>query len=86
MTTSSSGKRSDARHPSVDIAELTAKIKAEAIRLGFDAVGVCRAGRANTLEALDAWLASGYNAGMAYLARRREAYEHPEHVLPGCRS
>ncbi|GAB6166056.1 tRNA epoxyqueuosine(34) reductase QueG [Thermostilla marina] len=84
-TPSSEHGSATSRSPA-EIAAATEAVKAEALRLGFDAVGVCRAGLANTLDALDAWLAAGYAAGMTYVARRREAYEHPARLLPDCRS
>jgi epoxyqueuosine reductase len=65
---------------------LTARLKAEAVRLGFDLVGVAPAvvppGYGRYLE----WLEAGREAGMAYMKRRAEARGHPRHVLEGARS
>lgn len=66
--------------------ELTAKLKAKAGHLGFQLCGVCPAGRPSGLANFDAWLAAGYSGQMHYLADRRQAYEHPQHVLEGVRS
>jgi epoxyqueuosine reductase len=66
--------------------ELTERIKSEAIRLGFDAVGVAPAvappGYPNFLR----WLDAGHGAGMDYLRRNLAARAHPSSVLEGVRS
>lgn len=67
-------------------AELTNTLKAEGQRLGFDAVGVCPAVPAPHIDALEGWLDAGYAGEMDYMPRRREAYQHPRHVLEGARS
>lgn len=63
-------------------------IKAEAMRLGFDACGIARVARVDdvTAAAFDRWIVKGYHAGMEYMARHGDARYHPEHVLPGCRT
>ncbi|MEN0109313.1 MAG: tRNA epoxyqueuosine(34) reductase QueG [Planctomycetota bacterium] len=66
--------------------ELTERLKALAVELGFTAAGVADAVRPPGVERLDAWLAAGYAGEMSYLSDRREAYEHPRHVLDGARS
>jgi epoxyqueuosine reductase len=66
--------------------DLTERLKAEAGRLGFDAVGIAPAvappGHTHYLE----WLRRGHAAGMSYLDRQAAARAHPEHVLEGVRS
>ncbi len=66
--------------------DLTASLKAEAHRLGFDLVGVAPAvvppGYGRYLD----WIEQGREAGMAYLKRQAEAKGHPRHVLAGARS
>ncbi len=66
--------------------DLTARLKNEAIRLGFDRVGVAPAvvppGYGRYLD----WVAQGRAAGMAYMESRAEARGHPYHVLGGVRS
>lgn len=66
--------------------ELTTRLKALAAELGFSMSGVAPAVTPPGVEHLDAWLAAGYAGQMSYLADRREAYEHPLHVLDGARS
>ncbi len=67
---------------------LTARIKAEALRLGFAQVGILPVGPSLTHPFYQAWLAKGYGGEMAYLeterARRRRA--DPQEILPDCAS
>ena len=65
---------------------LTAAIKAEARRLGFDLAGVCSADAPLGIDRFHAWLDAGYAGQMQYIPDRAEAYEHPRHVLAGVRS
>ena len=65
---------------------LTAALKQRAVEIGFELVGVAPAVRAGTWEKLDEWLARGFAGEMQYIERRREAYQHPQHVLPQVRS
>jgi epoxyqueuosine reductase len=66
--------------------ELTDRLKDEAGRLGFDALGIAPAvappGHASYL----AWLESGCAAGMSYLERQAPARAHPAELLDGVRS
>ena len=66
--------------------ELTAALKARARQAGFGLVGVCPAVSPAGLHRLHAWLDAGYAGEMHYLAARRDAYEHPRHILDGVRS
>lgn len=63
-------------------------IKAEALRLGFDACGIARVTRVDdaTAAAFDRWIGEGRHAGMDYMARHGDARYHPDYVLPGCRT
>lgn len=65
---------------------LTAALKERARTLGFDAVGVARAG---PLErdgaALAAWLSGRREAGMAWMARDPAKRADPRTLLPDCR-
>ncbi|MDX1944859.1 MAG: tRNA epoxyqueuosine(34) reductase QueG [Pirellulaceae bacterium] len=65
---------------------LTATLKTAASRSGFALAGACPAVTPTGAARLTEWLARGYAGQMAYLAARREAYEHPRHVLEGVRS
>lgn len=66
--------------------ELTQALKAEALRLGFDRVGVAPAvaspGHGRYLD----WLRAGHAAGMDYLDRHKEVRSHPARLLDGVRS
>jgi len=61
-------------------------VKAEALRIGFDLVGIAAAAAPGGLNHFHEWLRQGYDGEMAWLSRRETAYEHPRHVLTGARS
>ena len=83
----SAGRAADVQKGTmVDAAELTAKLKGEAHRLGFDLAGACPAQSPPGLVHFRRWLAAGHAGEMAYFARRSRAYEHPRHVLPQAQS
>jgi len=65
---------------------LTAAVKERALQLGFDAVGVGPAARAEHAEALEAWLEGGYAGTMEYMERTRAERADPRRLLPGARS
>jgi epoxyqueuosine reductase len=65
---------------------LTAALKQEARRLGFDLVGAAPAIEPPSLGHFHRWLADGFAGQMGYLASRAAAYEHPSRVLEGTRS
>lgn len=69
-----------------DIGSLTAALKAEAERLGFDLVGIAAGMPAPHAPALDAWLAAGYAGEMGYLARNAVRRADPREAVPGTRS
>jgi epoxyqueuosine reductase len=64
----------------------TEGLKAEALRLGFDAAGVCGAGPAPHAGEYAAWLDKGYHGTMEYLRRQAPLKAHPEALLPGVRT
>ncbi len=66
--------------------DLTARLKAEAERLGFDLAGATAAIAPPRIGALRQWLADGFAGQMEYIPRRAAAYEHPKHVLDNVRS
>jgi epoxyqueuosine reductase len=66
--------------------ELTERLKSEAVRLGFDAVGVAPAVAPPGYPDFVRWLDSGHDAGMDYLRRSLAARAHPSSVLEGVRS
>jgi epoxyqueuosine reductase len=61
-------------------------IKAAAIRLGFDLVGVCGAEPPSSLTIFRRWLDKGYAGTMAYLWRSLGLRADPQRLLPGARS
>jgi epoxyqueuosine reductase len=67
-------------------ATITAALKAEAHRLGFDLAGVCPAVTPEGVTHFRRWLEAGYAGEMKYLGARADAYSHPRHVLDGARS
>ncbi len=62
----------------------TQRIKARALELGFDAVGVAGVSALEAAQHFEAWLAAGRHGEMAYLAseRHRGRRAHPEQILP----
>lgn len=65
---------------------LTAALKEESQRLGFDLVGATPAVASRDFDHLRQWIANGYAGEMDYFANRLDAYRHPEHVIEGVRS
>lgn len=65
---------------------LAARLKTEALRLGFELVGIAPAVSPPGYPRLLSWLERGFAGEMHYLPRRAAAYEHPQHVLAGVRS
>jgi epoxyqueuosine reductase len=65
---------------------LTRNLKQKAAELGFSLCGICPAVAPPGLARFHDWLTAGYPGQMHYLAHRRDAYEHPSHVLDGARS
>ena len=65
---------------------LTGALKAEAVRLGFDRVGVAPAVNAPDFSRFLDWLGDGHAAGMDYLARHAGLRENPSRLLEGARS
>jgi epoxyqueuosine reductase len=69
-------------------ARLTTFVKAEALQLGFDLVGITGPEPPDHLEEFWRWLSQGRHGEMGYLAtpRARQRREDPRKVLPECRS
>jgi epoxyqueuosine reductase len=65
---------------------LTLALKAQAREQGFELAGVVLAAEPGRLAHLYKWLDEGFAANMLFMEDRREAYQHPRHVLEGCRS
>src|SRR3954465_8604253 len=62
---------------------LETRIKAQAFGLGFDLVGICTLGPAETAHAFDEWLEQGYAGTMDYLPRGREKRRASPRPVPG---
>jgi epoxyqueuosine reductase len=67
---------------------LTARVKAEARRLGFHLVGVTTPEPPASIEVYESWLANGYHGEMTYLGseRARQHRADPRKILPKCQS
>jgi len=65
---------------------LTQELKSHARVVGFDLVGIAPATNPETFAELCEWLEQGFAGEMGYIERRRDAYQHPEHVLPPVKS
>lgn len=63
-----------------------ADIKAEALRLGFDRVGIARARALPAGGDLRRWLADGRHGTMGYMAKDPEARADPAAAIPGAAS
>lgn len=69
-------------------ATLTTELKAQAVALGFNRVGVIPAAPARSLDAYLAWIAAGHHGEMGYMARpdRVARRRDLDVILPGARS
>jgi epoxyqueuosine reductase len=69
-------------------AELTDRIRARALELGFDAVGVAPVHPSEHVERYGAWIGEGMHGEMAYLAREDAVAKRadPAVLVPGARS
>ncbi len=65
---------------------LAARVREQALALGFDAVGFARAGTSRDAARLDAWLADGCEADLAYMRKDPARRADPRRVLEGCRT
>lgn len=67
--------------------QLAKELKAEALRLGFDACGIARAERLDEeAERLEAWLHGGHHASMEYMERNFEKRVDPTRLVDGAKS
>jgi epoxyqueuosine reductase len=70
----------------IPVHERASEVKRWAAALRFDACGIAAAGNADPEDQLGDWLARGYHADMAWMARRKELRQDPREKLPGARS
>jgi epoxyqueuosine reductase len=61
-------------------------VRSRALELGFEKVGIARAGRAPRADFLRRWLGEGRHGSMEYLDRAPERREDATVLLPGARS
>jgi epoxyqueuosine reductase len=66
--------------------DLSDRLKAEALRLGFDDMGIAPAVTVPGYPDFLRWLDAGHDAGMAYLRRQEPSRSHPDSLLEGVRS
>lgn len=63
------------------------QIKAMALRIGFDACGICDAKVDDTeIVKLKSWLSKSYNAGMEYMSRNIDVRSNPQKLVEGAKS
>jgi epoxyqueuosine reductase len=65
---------------------LEGRVKAQAFGLGFDLVGICTLGPAETAQVFDTWLERGYAGAMEYLSRGREKRRDSRLPVPAATS
>jgi len=70
----------------MNAADLTAAVKSLARQAGFARVGIAPAGQVQHAEKLRRWLARGWHAGMAYMARHQAQRTRPDLLVAGARS
>lgn len=66
--------------------DLAERLKGEALRLGFDKVGIARADAPEDFGHYLDWLARGDHAGLGYMEKNASARENPSSILEGVRS
>lgn len=69
----------------MDAMTLTQFIKAKAIELGFDQIGVASAEKIDPHH-LRAWLQSGHHGALAYMSRHEKLRTDPRLLVPGART
>ena len=76
------------RFDRAELHELTAFVKAEALRLGFSRAGITTPEPPPHLEIYEKWLNEGRHGEMTYLEtdRARQRRADPRHILPECES
>lgn len=65
---------------------LTEQLKSLGTELGFAKVGIAPAVTPTGFHRLLDWISNGYAADMQWVERRKDAYGHPNGVMPGTRS
>ena len=65
---------------------LAERLKQQAVKLGFDRVGIAPATESDGFDRLRDWLAHGYAGEMRYMSAHGDARRHPASILPTVRS
>jgi epoxyqueuosine reductase len=78
--------QSNPHMPSQTDDQLSEELKAKATELGFDIIRITPAISPPGYHPLLEWMANGYAADMEWIQRRKDAYQHPDGVLPETRS
>lgn len=65
---------------------LSDRVRALALALGFDRVGICSPAQSERTRFLDQWLARGFAGDMTYIGRRAAERRDLERLMPGVRS
>ena len=65
---------------------LSDRIRQESRAIGFDIVRIAPAVSPPGFHPLLEWISNGHHADMEWMERRKDAYRHPDGVLPGTRS
>lgn len=66
--------------------QATEELKAEALRLGFNSVGVCDAIASEHFEVYERWISRGYHGTMRYLQDQLETRRDPRSLLASAKS
>ncbi len=66
--------------------EIVPRLEALTAEEGFPLMGIASAQESDAFARFSDWLDRGYYGTMSYLVERREAYRHPDSVLPDCKS
>lgn len=71
----------------MNLTDRTALLRREAHRLGFEQVGIAKAGRLDeAAERLESWLNQGYHGKMGYMENHFEKRVDPTKLVPGAKS
>ncbi len=79
-------RTSDAKDFEMNAASLTAALKEEARRLGFDLAAATPAIASPDFDHLAQWINDGYAGQMHYFGQRLATYRHPDELLEGAKS
>lgn len=70
----------------IDIGEKTRLFKEIGYQIGFDKIGIAKAGKAPKSEFLESWLAAGKHGSMTWMEKHKQIREDLRKFFPGARS